>query len=95
MVPYLKACHRLTSRFNHVSAGEGSPIFTFKITPLIIVASGAAAISIFTLLISLLVIKLRKKKTHKKACEVSEENEKYPSCDDDNNPDVIPQSSGT
>ncbi|KAK6635754.1 hypothetical protein RUM44_001008 [Polyplax serrata] len=75
------------------TAGEGSPIFTFKITPLIIVASGAAAISIFTLLISLLVIKLRKKKTHKKACEVSEENEKYPSCDDDNNPDVIPQSS--
>lgn len=76
------------------TAGEGGPIFNFEITPLIIIACGVGAVAILTVLISVLIVKLQRRKTHKKTLETVDETEKYPACEDDNNPDVIPQSNG-
>lgn len=75
--------------------GETGHIFDgFEITPLIIIGCGAGAVAILIILISVLIVKLKRRKTHKKTLETVDETEKYPACEDDNNPDVIPQSNG-
>lgn len=73
----------------------GGPILP-EFTSVFIFTGVAVVALVFTVILSVLIVKIKQRKPRpKKALEGAEEPEKYTACgDDDNNPDVIPQSSG-